>query len=457
MNMRRTDGDTWIAATEPAPARQSGGLRIFPRLSPQLSPTRSHRLQIIMLAAVLSGGASTAYAQEAFRTESGTQVPVLPSDRGTFPQPSLQPGLPGAPSFTRPPPDRSVAQPNVKGERPISGPTLPNAIDAGLADAGLSEPGTPGGAQGPRTEPGAKPGSAGQSKPKPAPKLAAPAGADLAYGAYQRGYYASAAREAEARLKTTPGDAAAAALLGVLYEQGLGVHLDLSRAARWYKQADVAGSAPATFALAMMTLQGRGVDKDEAEGKRLLVKAAEAGDAQASYNLALVRLAEGVPASDRAALGLLQAAAQAELPEAQYLLASLYRKGRGTVADDIRATQLLRRAADNRLLAAEVEYAIALFNGNGVHKDEPAAARLFLKAALDGNAVAQNRMARLLTVGRGVDRNLVEAAGWHMLASGRGLDDPWLDDALKGLSPADRSKAEAFAAKHREPLIGASQ
>jgi TPR repeat protein len=156
-------------------------------------------------------------------------------------------------------------------------------------------------------------------------------------------------------------------------------------------------------------------------------------------------------------VGLLQRAADQGSAEAQYLLASLYRKGRGVVADDIRATQLLRQAGENRLLAAEIEYAIALFNGKGVHKDEAGAARLFLKAALDGNAVAQNRLARLLTIGRGVKQNHIEAAGWHLLASGQGLEDAWLDEALKGLTPADRSKAEAFAARHRDPLIGPAQ
>ncbi|GHE59931.1 hypothetical protein GCM10019059_19200 [Camelimonas fluminis] len=383
--------------------------------------------------ALALGAAAPATAQRAFEAPSGAQVPVLPQDGVAMPRPSLQPGKPGAPSFTQPAPPPAP----VTGERLVNGPQLPNAIDAGLADAGLSEP--------------------GQAKAKAQPKLKPPPGADAAYGAYQRGYYATAMKEAEARLKANPRDASAATLLGLLYERGLGAPLDLAKAAHWYAQADKAGSAAATFSLAMMTLQGRGVDKNDAEGKRLLEKAAAAGDASACYNLALVRLSAGSPEADREAVKLLQRAAEAETPEAQYMLATLYRKGRGAAADDIRATQLLRQAAENRLLAAEVEYAIALFNGNGVHKNETGAARLFLKAALDGNAVAQNRIARLLTVGRGVQRNLIEAAGWHLLASSQGLDDAWLDEALKGLTPAERSKAEAFAAKHREPLVGATQ
>jgi TPR repeat protein len=61
--------------------------------------------------------------------------------------------------------------------------------------------------------------------------------------------------------------------------------------------------------------------------------------------------------------------------------------------------------------------------------------------------VAQNRLARLLVAGRGVPANKVDAAAWHILAAAQGLADPWLDDALKDLSAADRKSAEKLAAE----------
>jgi TPR repeat protein len=70
-------------------------------------------------------------------------------------------------------------------------------------------------------------------------------------------------------------------LLGSLYEQGLGAHLDLARAAHWYAQGAQGGDGAATFALAMMTLQGRGVDKDEAAGARPAAGAVQSGAAAA--------------------------------------------------------------------------------------------------------------------------------------------------------------------------------
>lgn len=382
----------------------------------------------LVIAAGWSGG--PALAQPARQTPEGVEVPVLPEGPLRMPRPSLQPGQPGAPAFAQPQEEPAP----TRGERFIPGPILQNAVDAGLNETREAE-------------------KNGGHRPAAKAGGAAPPGADLAFGAFQRGYFLTAVREAEARIRANPRDGAAATLLGALYEQGLGPHLDLAKAAEWYRRGAEAGDPAATFALAMMLLQGRGVDQNVAEGRKLLEKAAAASYPQACYNLALLRLNEGDPKSDEAAVALLRQAARQELPEAQYLLATLYRQGRGVIADDIRATALLRRAGANGLLAAEIEYAIALFNGNGVHKDEKGAARLFLKAALLGNALAQNRLARLLAVGRGVERNLVEAAGWHLVAAGQGLADPWLDETLKRLTPAERARAEAFAAAHREPLL----
>ena len=54
---------------------------------------------------------------------------------------------------------------------------------------------------------------------------------DLAYGAYQRGQYFAAVREATARLERDPNDAAAMTLLGELHNQGLGVRQDPAKTA----------------------------------------------------------------------------------------------------------------------------------------------------------------------------------------------------------------------------------
>lgn len=269
--------------------------------------------------------------------------------------------------------------------------------------------------------------------------------ADLAYGAYQRGFYVAAFREATGRLAGNPDDAVAMTLIAELYAQGLGVGQDLAKAANWYRLAAARGNADAAFALGMLTLQGRGVAKDQKLGLELLETAAGKGQPLASHNLALILLNSGKPEDLQRAVALIRHAAEMEVSDAQYALAVLTRDGRGVPKDAVDAAIWMSRAAGNGNMAAQVEYAIMLFNGDGTTRDEAAAARLFAAAAAKGNAIAQNRLARLLATGRGVPKNLVEAAAWHVLAAGAGLSDAWLDEALKGLTPEERGKAEDLA------------
>src|SRR5450432_998224 len=58
---------------------------------------------------------------------------------------------------------------------------------------------------------------------------------DLAFGAYQRGYYVTALREAMKRLAANPKDGPAMTLIGEIYRDGVGVKRDYAEAARWYR------------------------------------------------------------------------------------------------------------------------------------------------------------------------------------------------------------------------------
>jgi TPR repeat protein len=270
---------------------------------------------------------------------------------------------------------------------------------------------------------------------------------DLAYGAYQRGLYRTAFREATLRVEKNRNDAAAMTLLGELYNQGLGLAPDPRKAAEWYRIAAERGDASAMASLGLMALEGRGMDKNPAQGRTWLEQAAAKGNPVASHNLALLLISSTAEADLQRAVELLRRAVAHEIPDAQHALGVLYLKGRGIERDATEAASLFKRAADNGSSVGEVEYAILLFNGEGVAASESQAARYFRRAAAKGNAIAQNRLARLLASGRGVPQNKVDAAAWHILAAAQGLSDPWLDDALKGLSKDDRTRAERLAAE----------
>src|SRR3981189_698054 len=98
-------------------------------------------------------------------------------------------------------------------------------------------------------KPPAKPPSA-----SPATQSASP-GADLAFGAYQRGYFLTAFHEATKNVDQRQ-DPKAMTLLGELYANGLGVPANDVQAAKWYSLAAERGDREAMFALAMFRISG---------------------------------------------------------------------------------------------------------------------------------------------------------------------------------------------------------
>jgi hypothetical protein len=293
--------------------------------------------------------------------------------------------------------------------------------------------------------------------PKPAPAASAPAPAasprghgerqpDLAYGAYQRGYFLTAF--AEAMKNVGQGDMRAMTLLGELFSNGLGVPQDDAKAAKWYQLAADRGDRDAMFALAIFHMTRRGGLHDRNEAAKLFAAAAKLGHSAAAYDLGLLYLeGQQFPQDFRRAAELFTQASQEGNSEAQYALATLYRDGKGVPLDLAESTRLLGAAALADNVDAQVEYAIALFNGTGLDKkDEVTAAALFRRAALRGSPVAQNRLARLLMAGEGAPANPTEAIKWHLIAKAGGNGDPTLDQYVAKQTPQVRAAAEKAAA-----------
>jgi TPR repeat protein len=223
--------------------------------------------------------------------------------------------------------------------------------------------------------------------------------------------------------------------------------MDSGRAAGWYQLAARQGEPHALASLGLMALDGRGMEKNPAQGRTWLEQAAAKGEPSACYNLALLLLTSTNEADLRRAAELLRKGADAEIADAQHALGVLYLRGRGVPKDSAEAARLFQRAARNGSSVGEVEYGILLFNGDGVRADEAQAGRYFRRSAAKGNAIAQNRLARMLAAGRGVPQNKVDAAAWQLLAAAQGLDDPWLDNALKDMTADERARSEKLAAE----------
>jgi len=287
----------------------------------------------------------------------------------------------------------------------------------------------------------------------PAAPAAQPTSADvdLAYGAYERGFYLTAFNEATKR--AAQNDAAAMTLLGELYAQGLGVGQDDKKAAQWYKLGAEHGDPNAMFSLAMFNIAQRGGLSSRADAVKLLEEATKLGHILAAYDLGLLYLqGRDVPQDFGRAAALFTDAAQAGSPEAQYALATMYKEGRGVEKDEQKAASLLAKASIGGNIDAMVEFAIAQFNGIGTAKNEAASAQLFLKAAQRGSPIAQDRLSRILMAGRGMPANPTGAVKWHIIAKAAGASDPDLDVYAAKQPQAVRDAAEKAAQKWMSTL-----
>ena len=216
---------------------------------------------------------------------------------------------------------------------------------------------------------------------------------DVAFGAYQRGEYAVAMREAKKRAADNPKDTAALALIGRLYAEGAGVARDHSR--RWTGFV----ARPRRRRARGLSRWRRAVSdapgpKEREAAKGWLEKAAAQNHAAAINLLGEMALDNnGVFADFERAADYFRRAAELGDTDAKYALGELYKHGKGVAKDDGEAAKWFKAAADDNHAAAMVELAILEFNGSGVERDLAGAAKLFRKAAEMGNAVAENRLA----------------------------------------------------------------
>jgi uncharacterized protein len=279
--------------------------------------------------------------------------------------------------------------------------------------------------------------------PSPLPPRADGKPPDLAFGAYQRGNFLVALKEAERRIDDNPKDAAAMTLIGEIYHDGAAVGKNNLEASRWYRLASNLGDPQAAYELGVMLLAGaNGVPKDPAGAKAQFERAAAKNHAGALYNLGVMALDStgGRTPDFAAAAQYFLKAANAGDDDGAYSYGVMLREGKGVPQDIAEGAHWLKRAADGGIIAGQVEYAIMLFNGEGVPKNEAEAVRILRIAAAKGNPIAQNRIAHLYVAGRVVERDLAKAAAWNAFAKAGGLADQGLDVATANLTADERSR-----------------
>ena len=121
--------------------------------------------------------------------------------------------------------------------------------------------------------------------------------------------------------------------LGLLYQSGRGVDIDLEQAFYWFDRAASEGLAEAHFNLGLMYFDGRGVERDHENAFKRFQSASEKDLARGSFMLGKM-LFEGLGVEQDLfkARVLFLKAARAGYPEAQFAYAVMAQTGEGAIA-----------------------------------------------------------------------------------------------------------------------------
>lgn len=151
--------------------------------------------------------------------------------------------------------------------------------------------------------------------------------------AYGRGDYAGALRIL--RPLATGGDAYAQALLGRMFQLGLGTATDYREATRWLRLAADNGLSIAQFNLGEAYYYGLGVVQNHREAMTWYLAAAKNfAMPEAAYRLGeMYRFGRGIPPDDDEARRWWQVAAERGYVDAQRAMGQIYRDGQSVTKD----------------------------------------------------------------------------------------------------------------------------
>ncbi len=252
------------------------------------------------------------------------------------------------------------------------------------------------------------------------------------------------------------GDAGSQFLAGLACDEGRGVAVDRSQAAKWYGMAADRGHPGALTNLGLLLQHGDGVERSDEEAARLFERAARQDFAAAQHNLGVCFLLGRGVATDRVearhwlelaadqghqkASELLAAIdrgafdhpddpiARAEAGSAvdQYRLSLNYFRGALVPRDEQLGMHWLRAAADQGLADAQFLYGWKHEQSGDLNE----AAHWIALAAGQGLAIAEAQLGLMHESGRGVPRDEASAANWMRRAAARGYAPAQYDMGL---------------------------
>ncbi len=147
-------------------------------------------------------------------------------------------------------------------------------------------------------------------------------------------------------------------VLGVMYDEGLGVEVDGRRAYDWYRRAAKRGHAESMNRLGVLFLRGRGVPLNAGAALAWFRRAAAKASSAATNNLAMLYFyGLGVHQSYSQSARLLKQSAGKGDADAQNKLGGMYDDGLGVARDPLRAKALYLKSASQGYAPAIVNLA----------------------------------------------------------------------------------------------------
>jgi TPR repeat protein len=204
---------------------------------------------------------------------------------------------------------------------------------------------------------------------------------------------------------------------GVMYNRGLGVEQDDTKAFRYYKLAAEQRYARSQYNVGQMLQHGTGVGQDDELAVNYYTLAALQGLCAAQGSLGhMYNNGQGVQQDVTRAAELFKLAADQGDIDSQYRMGESYRDGRGVQQDVTLAAKYFKLAADQGDSHSQYEIGVAYTLGRGVGQDDSMAFKYFKLAADQRFNAAVVNIGRMYLYGKGVEQNNTLAYQYFTLA-----------------------------------------
>ena len=220
-------------------------------------------------------------------------------------------------------------------------------------------------------------------------------------------------------------------VLGLFYQNGIGVPSDIQTALQLFHLAAKQGYAPAQCRLGILYSNGEyGIEKDPDIAVQWYKLAAAQNDFAARSRLVdCYKNGEGVEKNIDECARMLRELVQENPeypkgePSSQYRLGMLLTNKEYTVYSPQEGVEWLRKSAGQNFVHAQTELGTMYYNGldDIIKPNTEEAQQWFHKAAEQGSSIAQYCLGEIFYDGNGVPENRDEAFKWYKLAADNGL------------------------------------